>query len=551
MDSASIDRIVTRLRADPRDMVSMLQAREVIPGLRDAPVPEPEVDPFTAAMSATSPALTSGSSVVIRTSPANDQNGIFVFDNFRLDEQPSQALTQLQSRLQLRVPMPSELQIGMRVLIAHDANRLSSSKEIWLPQMNKYINRFGTIHTISRATASASPMVSVVFVDHELSRVNYWWFPIDSLRLVNVLPCDAVFGATSLVGLRQGATLASGSKVQMIQMSRNHYIGIDVWPSSIHALLDCQYDVAHALCRRAYLHLISKPQFISVRNFSLGYAVPSGVLSSIDSITLKAACGATLSVLSDVSGRLVEAICPFSSEQLTAIVSSADDVTLQVDAVVNIVHSLGLSIPDLVDSLLIDGCDHIRENTVVLSVRASGAPVCMQFADCQGIVLGIYDKNVPRAKTERSPWSRSRAVDGFLSLFSHATCGQALQYLPLTTTPIVLPLKQIWIKYSSSGGAVEPSLKKVNLLVQPVPWQLTLALHLMNNICIDVSRGKGTLDQHTVCKMMDRVFLSIQSDWMPGPLREKFISINLALLQILMDSSATTADPFWTRYIWM
>ncbi len=197
MDGLSIDRIMARFRADPRDMVSLLQAREMIPNLRDPPESVPsDAELATAGLLGGSSGSALTISVRFRASGVDEA----VWHDSAQDALAASQLMQLQSRLQLRMPTFAELQVGMRIWVAQDANRLQLAKEIWLPEMDRFCGTFGIVVSVLKESTAASPLVLIQHVDVELCRTMEWWYPVECLRLVSVLSSDAMFNATSLAG---------------------------------------------------------------------------------------------------------------------------------------------------------------------------------------------------------------------------------------------------------------------------------------------------------------------------------------------------------------
>ena len=141
MDRTAVERIMTRLKQDSRDMVALLQAREVMPRLRDAP-------------------------------------------------QPKEASGEEEQGFKLRPPSFDEIAPGVRVRIAADC-RVEGSK-FWLDDMDKIQ---GCTGTITQVNSSQVPPVVKVRVDNvEHSTVSEWWLDLESLRIVPPACRDAFVG---------------------------------------------------------------------------------------------------------------------------------------------------------------------------------------------------------------------------------------------------------------------------------------------------------------------------------------------------------------------
>lgn len=141
MDRGAVERVMSRLRADTRDMVALLQAREVVSNLRDPPQPKPTSE--------------------------EDQS------------QPKRT----------RAPNPDEVQPGVRVvgkrsccslfnscsclqMVAPDANTHDECGKMWLTEMDQTLGCTGVVVRLNRD--SLPPLVLVRVEQLDTSTVHEW-----------------------------------------------------------------------------------------------------------------------------------------------------------------------------------------------------------------------------------------------------------------------------------------------------------------------------------------------------------------------------------------
>eukprot|EP01083_Nonionella_stella_P051973 138056_1 len=137
MGDSSIDQILNRLKRNPRDMVALLQAREVIPHLRDAPRP-------------------------------------------------------LQHTEQHLIPSERELQAGTRVHVIADAKSFVAAEQ-WTPLMSRCVGLSAVVVDVDRDPLCPSALLRVVTPEYDL--VPESWWPLEVLRVVRFERRDAFVGS--------------------------------------------------------------------------------------------------------------------------------------------------------------------------------------------------------------------------------------------------------------------------------------------------------------------------------------------------------------------
>ncbi len=99
-----------------------------------------------------------------------------------------------------------------------------------------------------------------------------------------------------------------------------------------------------------------------------------------------------------------------------------------------------------------------------------------------GLGTGSGSSSGSSSNAFNNSWSsRSRAVPAHVSVYGQPSCGYALHRLLLTSAPLLLPLQQVWVTFTAETNAAlaKVGATTLDVLVNPVPWQFTLAAWLV------------------------------------------------------------------------